>query len=115
MSNKDTPNEEGQRHAVVGRVARMGMAHTPGPWTFALFDDEPNASFVQWRAGCAAVYGSRAGREANALLIASAPELLEALVDVLSYFDSPEDGCFSDERLARVRSAVAKATGASAP
>jgi hypothetical protein len=51
----------------------------PGPWKVALFEHEPNEAFVQWRAGFAAVHGSRAGREANAILIAAAPDLLMAL------------------------------------
>ena len=55
------------------------MNHTPGPWKFALFDADPNQAFVQWKSGYAAVHGAREGREANAILIAAAPEMLEAL------------------------------------
>lgn len=88
------------------------MQHTPGPWKFALFEHEPNEAFVQWRAGFAAVHGSRAGREANARLIAAAPDMLESLREVLAYFDAPEDGCFSDEALARLRAVVARVVGA---
>jgi predicted ArsR family transcriptional regulator len=35
--------------------------------------------------------------------------LFAALVEVLEYFDSPEDGCFSDDALVRLRKALALA------
>jgi hypothetical protein len=65
--------------SLLGPVESSVMQHTPGPWKFALFEHEPNEAFVQWRAGFAAVHGSRAGRETNARLIAAAPDLLAAL------------------------------------
>lgn len=43
---------------------------------------------------------------------AAAPDMLASLREVLVYFDAPEDGCFSDEALARARAAVARAVGA---
>jgi hypothetical protein len=52
----------------------MKAKHTPGPWKIAFFEYEPNEVFVQWPHGYAAVHGSRAGREANARLIAVAPD-----------------------------------------
>jgi hypothetical protein len=86
--------------------------HTPGPWKFALFEHAPNEAFVQWRAGYAEVHGSRAGREANARLIAAAPDLLaalQALVD-LDDGDSPALWAHSGD-FERARAAIAKATG----
>lgn len=88
-------------------------AHTSGPWTFALFEDAPNEAFVQWRAGYAAVHGSRAGREANAHLIVAAPDLLEALkvIVALDDGDNPNLWHYQDEFNA-ARAAIAKATEA---
>jgi len=65
--------------------------HTPGPWKFALFDADPNQAFVQWKSGYAAVHGAREGREANARLIATAPEMLEALKLASSIIGHPDD------------------------
>jgi hypothetical protein len=45
-------------------------------------------------------------------LIAAAPDMLASLREVLAYFAAPEDGCFSDEALARARAVVARAVGA---
>jgi len=85
------------------------LQHTPGPWKFALFDDEPNVAFVQLRYGFAAVHGSSVGRVANAHLMAAAPDLLSALreiVDIESQSTDPEIMGVVN----RARSAIKKAT-----
>jgi len=49
--------------------------------------------------------------EANARLIAAAPDLLEALKSVIAWLDAPDESAFSDSQLALARAAIAKATG----
>jgi hypothetical protein len=98
----------------------MKAKHTPGPWKIAFFEYEPNEVFVQWPHGYAAVHGSRAGREANARLIAVAPDLLAALNDLLPYTDDlcdagPEGYGWQslelEEVIGKARAAISKATG----
>jgi hypothetical protein len=91
--------------------------HTPGPWRFALFEHEPNEAFVQWQAGFAAVHGSRAGREANAHLIAAAPDLLQALLNLVGTLCAADGSNMEadldaiDARVTDARAAIVKATG----
>jgi hypothetical protein len=97
-------------------------AHTPGPWDFSLREAEPNEAFVTWAYGHAAVHGSRFGREANARLIAAAPDLLEALrglvgtaQQAISSGDWKVDGaCDPDLDVLRAAAAISKATGGAA-
>ena len=91
-------------------------AHTPGPW-----DVEPKGSrhFVDGADGLTVAYLDRAGVrerseiEANARLIAAAPELLEALEAVLPDLEHyvATHGPGPDKRLAAARAAIAKAKG----
>ncbi|MDE2106014.1 MAG: hypothetical protein KGL39_52815 [Patescibacteria group bacterium] len=99
----------------------MEVEHSPGPWRFALFDHEPNIAFVQWGTGYCEVHGARGRREINARLIAAAPELLEALEEILPYADGIEDSGpinagWQSPRLSaacgKARAAIAKAIGA---
>ena len=66
------------------------MKHTPGPWT-AEYDNRGNGGFGEWyNVGPARVYIVGESSEADARLIAAAPDLLEALeaaVDQLEGFD----------------------------
>lgn len=85
--------------------------HTPGPWTEHTFADE---KFVEIRAGggcriVAHVFLDNGNREANARLIAAAPELLEALLAFVATFDGVEVTPGGD--VAKARAAIAKATG----
>jgi hypothetical protein len=91
--------------------------HTPGPWyvsvsgptVYALHGSPARNRFS------ATVQAGRADDAqlpellANARLCAAAPYMLESLQEVLAYFDAPEDGCFSDEALKRLRGVVALA------
>ena len=118
------------------------MSHTPGPWMrLPSFDDETGEpdgrlelrivgpEYVQ-RYGnedipgirdtvCVLGFSSHDAHEANARLIAAAPELLEALKGVEStyvFLDSMTSGIEPQhantvKALARVRAAIAKATG----
>ena len=125
---KTNPALSALRHHVSGAIARgeaqaitevpasTRPTHTPGPW-----DVEPKGSrhFVDGADGLTVAYLDRAGVrerseiEANARLIASAPELLEALEAVLPDLEHyvATHGPGPDKRLAIARAAIAKATG----
>ncbi len=55
------------------------MPHTPGPWKVAPLRNRDESFEVGGVRGCARVYGTDAEAQANASLIAAAPELLDAL------------------------------------
>jgi hypothetical protein len=95
--------------------------HTPGPWavdadaypifiyseseTWPLIDELGNEE------GCKGAFIANTGdNKANARLIAAAPELLEALKDML---DGHEDACtgYGEGAADKARAAIAKATG----
>lgn len=90
--------------------------HTPGPWTL----DDRGYKYIVSKSGdgyitrdiCRLDGSTMAAlaQEANARLIAAAPELLEALELLV---DNPyREGTESDERLRRIgRAAIAKAKG----
>ena len=82
--------------------------HTPGPW-FSQYDDngfyEIGSESVTFT--LAFTYGEGDTDEANARLIAAAPDLLEALQDVLLELES----IGPMEKIDRARAAIAKATG----
>lgn len=91
--------------------------HTPGPWIFdgAVGDDylvsaqvcpEESASYI---APVGTVDGDWAASEANARLIAAAPELLEALKAALPALEYLDD----EEALKVARAVIAKAEGVS--
>ena len=125
---KTNPAMSALRHHVTGAIARgeaqaitevpapTSPAHTPGPW-----DVEPKGSrhFVDGADGLTVAYLDRAGVrerseiEANARLIASAPELIEALEAVLPDLEHyvATHGPGPDKRLAIARAANAKARG----
>ena len=86
-----------------------------------LIEDRLENAHIGYRAivdeeGCTVCNPSPMG-EANARLIAAAPDLLEALRDLLSRAESElnqtvtHDGLANCNALARCRSAIAKATG----
>jgi hypothetical protein len=91
--------------------------HTPGPWSSERIWDTP-ATRVHARVdggvpvALADVFSMRepGEREANAQLIAAAPEMLSALARALSWLSSYPGGgamkCYDE-----VRSAIKKATG----
>ena len=83
----------------------MNTEYTPGPWITEHVGDcveVVNEETLFTIARCGIKNGARS--EANARLIAAAPELLEALEDVLSSEPGPS---LND----RVRAAIAKALG----
>lgn len=88
----------------------MSRQHTPGPWKVRLNQD---CTFSLFGENGKKILISNAGlinREANARLIAAAPDLLEALIDCRLALDLAH----ANGELAVVDAAIAKATG-SAP
>lgn len=87
------------------------MTHTPGPW-FSQYDDngfyEIGSETISIR--LAFTYGEGDGDEANARLIAAAPDLLEALQAIMAGVA----GCERQPHWEAARAAIAKATGGQA-
>ena len=90
--------------------------HTPGPWewvkdksdwggTWIFSGDTPVLDY----AGC----GSHDTEisDANAHLISAAPDMLEALREVVSEYDNPDNGRYLRWAVDDARAAIAKATG----
>jgi hypothetical protein len=104
----------------------MSAQHTPGPWVYTfnpgeyseseILDDEgrliaigAGQNYGCWRVGDD---NGDAEFEANARLIAAAPELYETLKQLLDGMAGEEDS--DDGVLKRARAAIAKATGGAA-
>ena len=85
--------------------------HTPGPWKNTNYQTHPNFQVLD--NGNAFV--AEASTEANARLIAAAPELLEALsklvLHVGHYSSMPHAHPDAARDMANARAAIAKATG----
>lgn len=78
-----------------GLIERLEVAgeHTPGPWTARRMHAGGWDVFDPRGRDVVTVYGGGVGiesREANARLIAAAPDLLEALIEALPYVESCE-------------------------
>jgi hypothetical protein len=98
----------------------MGAKHTPGPWCVAGTDQnlQPIVSTVKgdlelvtcWH-HCIGSMETQA--HANARLIASAPDLLEACQTALAYCEHLQSSMFGVEptHAAELRAAIRKATG----
>ena len=91
--------------------------HTPGPWrtkregfSTVYVEARIDGGLIQEVAACGPTEAGRDQQEANARLIAAAPELLEALRGIMKL---DEDLCSegSIEALDKARAAIAKATG----
>jgi hypothetical protein len=95
------------------------MTHTPGPWRVEISNKSPSLNIVGannypiGRIPCTPSICS--DDEANARLIAAAPDLLSALRDMTDMFEHHINGLLGpDDAAARwdnARAAVAKATG----
>ena len=94
------------------------MSHTPGPWSVDVRQIVAGNGFVV--ASVKGPHPTAKGKEwhednrfceANAALIAAAPELLLALEAVIRWMESPAEGPFSDYQLQQARAALAKARG----
>jgi len=86
-------------------------AHTPGPWTYEPSDDE-NSGMIWAKTGFIVEFNENPS-EANARLIAAAPELLQELINIASAmpstWDDPSE--FKAWAQSRAQCAIAKATG----
>ena len=91
------------------------MSHTKGPWAVHPF----NAQIVAFRDGHESVLAkmlwptkvrTEAETLANAKLMASAPDLLAALRNLLDQHDNPSETGYTDMAIARARLAIARAT-----
>jgi hypothetical protein len=109
---------------ITAEVITMASAHTPGPWKVALEDDseyrlgtiyqnvKPNLQFV-----CSVPKDCMEEEEesrANATLISSAPEMLEALKAArgcLYQLHVTENHPFYGKRFAQIEEAIEKAEG----
>jgi hypothetical protein len=91
------------------------VGHTPGPWRYDSREDEDNNDFEihtpEFEKWVALVKSSQVGDsgEANARLIAAAPDLLEALEQVIRHGLIEQDGY--ETVLRQVHSAISKARG----
>ena len=107
----------------------MNTAHTDGPWFVCLQDGDEKACTIfaehqvengRIHADVWDCYVAEAGInhkefEANARLIAAAPELLEALQAVLLDVENLDnESCISADVGQKVRASIAKATGVTA-
>jgi len=86
------------------------MSHTPGPWTYRPAGNFKYPIVQRGDEGGFTVSGMSASRqEADARLIAAAPNLLEACETLL--FELVAGPAARDEVIANARAAIAKATG----
>lgn len=90
----------------------MNTKHTAGPWKIDDALDLPLAVIQdnEMGEGIAELGERTPENEANARLIAAAPELLEALQEMMSRYGSKNSG-FDNEETAKARAAIAKAKG----
>jgi hypothetical protein len=94
----------------------MGAKHTPGPW---VADEYPHGDVWHIRYGKRGNWlaevmtdGDHKGAAADARLIASAPDLLEALQSLVA--NLAEGDFISETRIDAARAAIARATGEAA-
>lgn len=94
--------------------------HTPGPWTVGVDEQDHGRPYVKDAEGyvvCALIFEPGTGEpEANARLIAAAPDLLEALRACHDYLSCiPESAAGGDDDAVgltrRAAAAISKATG----
>ena len=89
--------------------------HTLGPWQYDINPASTEAIIVDWEGYTVvelhALENSTCSSdlEDNARLIAAAPDMLNALMDFVSYFGHDNDNGL-DEMLTNARAAIAKAT-----
>ena len=99
----------------------MTVQHTPGPWSAEIPSASNGYVWIDPVDGCcgeiATVWNTHDNSEANARLIAAAPDLLEALKAVVNDWVAPDDLPFEDGEMPALdaaRAAIAKATGEAA-
>jgi hypothetical protein len=90
--------------------------HTPGPWAVGDRWGEQNGDAVFVSSGgfpvCAITgYHGRETSEANARLIAAAPDLLVALKAALVFSTDDDGAVWADSAIAKAEAAIARAEG----
>ena len=85
--------------------------HTPGPWEVEDNDGYGGTFIYATGVTTAEVVGDSAEAIANALLIAAAPELLEALKALADDHEFGATGAVRQDHLKAARTAIAKAEG----
>lgn len=91
----------------------MSSKHTPGPWTIEKTAGGWGVRAPSW--GYVAIHSDgnpphwEEGQAANRLLIAAAPELLDALQAMVTSYE--HEASMSNPALESARAAIAKATG----
>lgn len=88
------------------------MAHTPGPWKVSMGSTHvggPKSGICKFES----IHGMYQNHEANARLIAAAPELLEGLKGLLQVIETDQLVPESVSYMQEARKAVAKAEGRS--
>ena len=95
------------------------VQHTPGPWTAYLYDSEPASIEAADGDGPIALVGTdlydMEERDANARLMAAAPDLLAACEGLLAIARiSAADGADLNINIRRAEAAIAEATGQTA-
>ena len=84
-------------------------AHTPGPWTVGGDTQFMNQVEIWPAIGCA--YGAGPEVIANARLIAAAPDLLEALEDLIGNYKENKGAGLGIGPIMKAKTAIAKAKG----
>ena len=96
----------------------MSAQHTPGPWHIYRYGKHPRAVWGATNALPVAIIHSdgtsSVANDANARLIAAAPELLQAAKDFVEWFECNRIGDKPIAELSHARDAIAKATGETA-
>ena len=100
----------------------MDAKHTPGPWwtkregfSTVYVEARIEGGWIQEVAACGPTEAGQEQQEANARLIAAAPELLEALKEIADYWNrgrndmAMHDACW--HAIHTAEEAIAKATG----
>ena len=91
------------------------MSHTPGPWQqngSHIYGPDANNANHHWPV-CQMWYHGKPSDDANARLIAAAPDLLEALRDVLKHGGESADEWIDVRYYRKAQLAIAKAEGRS--
>lgn len=120
-ADRDRPAALAASEASQAKAKRENAKHTPGPWRTkregfsTIYVEAPiGGGWVQEIAACGPTNDGSAQQEANARLIAAAPELMEALQGLVAVLDRQLHSPHAAERaspLGRARAAIAKATG----
>ena len=97
------------------------MTHTPGPWAFRKGTEESQPSYCVHSKKTGDViltfdhdqygYGNEQEVESNAHLIAAAPDLLEALSEIIAAWHKSTTGAIRTDIITRAEDAINKAKG----